>query len=140
MNRREFIQKIFVLFRKKPENNEDLIVVYDNAFSTKKPVDWDKLYTLTVAQAESSTLPMPQWFTSKFDMCLKDVDYATADGLQIRVLIKDRKHPEGYPYDFETYKNNLTFDELKQKAMKKWGDNFLNMQIFDEIDLKWVRI
>ena len=140
MQRLEFIEKVFTLFRKNPENNADLIRIYDDAFSTKKPVDWDKLYTLTVAQAESSTLPMPQWFTSKFDMCLKDVDYATADGLQIRVLIKDRKHPEGYPYDFETYRNTLSFEELKQKAMNKWKEQFLSMQIFDEDGEQWVKV
>lgn len=140
MNRREFIEKVFVLFRKKPENNEELIIIYDNAFTTKKPVDWDKLYNQTVAQAESTTLPMPQWFTSKFDICLKDVDYATADGLKIRMMIKDRKHPQGYSYDFETYQNNLSFEGIKQKAMKKWGQNFLNLQIWDDVELEWVRI
>lgn len=140
MNRREFIEKIFVLFRKTPEKNEDLILIYDNAFSTKKAVDWGKLYKLTVSQAESSTLPMPQWFISKFDMCLKDVDYATADGLKIRILIKDKKNPQGYPYEYETYCNNLSFEAIKQKAKKKWGTNFFGIQIYDEIDLVWVRI
>lgn len=140
MIRREFIEKVFTLFRKKAENNEELVRVYDEALSTKKAVDWDKLYKLTVMEAETTNLPMPQWFTSKFDMCLKDVDYATADGLQIRVLIKDRKHPEGYPYDFETYRNTLSFEELKQKAMNKWKEQFLSMQTFDEDSEQWVKV
>ena len=83
---------------------------------------------------------MPQWFISKFDMCLEQKDYATADGLKIRIYVKDRRHESGYPYDFETYHNTLTFDQLKQKAIKKWGENFLNMQIYDEDRLEWVKV
>lgn len=140
MIRREFIEKVFTLFRKKAENNEELVRVYDEALSTKKAVDWDKLYKLTVMEAETTNLPMPQWFTSKFDMCLKDIDYATEDGLKVRIYVKDKKHTEGYPYDFETYRNTLSFEELKQKAMNKWKEQFLSMQIFDEDSEQWVKV
>lgn len=140
MIRREFVEKVFTLFRKKAENNEELVRVYDEALSTKKAVDWDKLYKLTVMEAETTYLPMPQWFTSKFDMCLKDTNYATEDGLKVHIYVKDKKHTEGYPYDFETYRNTLSFEELKQKAMNKWKEQFLSMQIFDEDSEQWVKV
>ena len=116
MERLEFIEKIFILFRKNLSNNEDLIRIYDDAFcKQRKAVDWDKLYDLTVSEAETSNLPMPQWFTSKFDMCLKPTAYAIEDGIKIRVNLKD-----GYNYEFETYQTNYTLPEIKANFMKKF--------------------
>ena len=134
MERLEFIEKVFTLFRVNPDNNRDLILIYDDAFSTRKPVDWDKLYKMVISEAEGG-LPKPAFFTSKFDMCLKQSDYTTADGIKSRINLKD-----GYKYDYETYQNSLSFEEIKQRAMRRFKGEFANMQMFDETELHWVTI
>jgi len=66
MTRNEFITEIFAFFRCK---DEALIKAYDLAFTVNYQVDWQKLYTLVVNEAETRYLPAPKWFKAKFPMC-----------------------------------------------------------------------
>lgn len=134
MERIEFIEKVFTLYRVNPDNNRDLILIYDDAFSTRKPIDWDKLYKQVLMQAEGA-LPKPQWFIAKFDNCLKNMDYKTADGLKIRCNLTNK-----LKYDYETYQCNLTIDEIKNKLQQRFQDKFANMQLFDDYKDEWVTV
>lgn len=133
MERLEFIEKIFTLYRVNPENNRDLALIYDDAFSTRKPVDWDKLYRMVIASAEGGGLPKPGYFTSRFELCLKAGETTTPDGLKVKLTLND-----GYSYEFETYHLSYTLEEIKQKFMKKYRDKFKSLSLFDEEQLEWV--
>ena len=135
MERLEFIENVFTLFRVNPENNRQLALIYDSAFTTQKRVDWDKLFKAVMNEAETGGLPKPGWFISKFDLYLKPTNYTTQNGIKIRINLKD-----GYKYDYETYQNNLSLEEIKRKAMRKFKDTFASMQMFDETELQWVTI
>lgn len=134
MERLEFIERIFTLYRVNPENNRELVLIYDDALSTRKPVDWDKLYKSVISTADGG-LPKPGFFTAKFDTCLKDVNYTTADGIRLKVSLND-----GFSYEYETYRTSLTFEQIKQKFMKLFGANFRSLALFDDVKLQWVKI
>lgn len=127
MERLEFIEKVFTLYRVNPENNKELVLIYDDAFSVNKPVDWDRLYKRILNSAEGG-LPKPGWFVSQFDGCLKNKDYATPDGLKIRLVLTD------YVYEFETCQLNHTLEEMKLKAIRKYKDKFKSFDLLDEIN------
>lgn len=134
MQRSEFIEQVFMFFKSKDEN---LMRAYDLALTVKESIDWDKLYRVVLNEAESRYLPTPKWFKDFFPRCVKQdaVNYATADGIKIRINLKD-----GYKYDYETYQNSLSFEEIKQRAMRRFKGEFANMQMFDETELHWVTI
>lgn len=125
MERLEFIEKVFTLYRVNPENNRDLVLIYDDAFSVNKPIDWDKLYKRVLNTAEGG-LPKPGWFVSQFDGCLKNNDYLVPDGLKVRLVLTD------YVYEFETCQLNKTLEEMKLKAMRKFKDKFRSFELLDE--------
>ena len=132
MQRGEFIEQVFMFFKSKDEN---LMRAYDLALTVKECIDWDKLYRIVLNEAESRYLPPPKWFKDFFPRCIKQdaVNYATQDGIKIRINLKD-----GYKYDYETYQNSLPFEEIKQRAMRRFKGEFANMQMFDETELQWV--
>lgn len=135
MDRLEFIEKVFTLYRVNTEKSRDLIFVYDEAFTTNKPVDWDRFYKFVANTAEGN-LPKPGWFISKFDNFLLQGNTATADGIRVKVTLTD-----GYSYEYETYCNSLSFDEIKRRFMKKFRDKFSAMYLMEETEKKfnWVR-
>lgn len=133
MDRLDFIEKIFTLYRVKPENNKDLVTIYDEAFSVNKAIDWDKLYSRVLATADGA-LPKPAWFTSQFDGCLKPDIYNTPDGLRLRAVLKN-----GYPYDIESYQEHRTFEEIKRQS-RQFGKNIDHLEMFDDTGLKWIEI
>ena len=134
MQRKEFIDEIFMFFRC---NDEELKRAYDLAFTVKDAIDWDKLYRTVINEAESRYLPVPRWFKDKFPRCLKvDAgDYKTADGLKIRCNLTNK-----LKYDYETYQCNLTIDEIKNKLQQRFQDKFANMQLFDDYKDEWVTV
>ena len=108
MQRSEFIDEIFSFFKCK---DEDLKRAYDLAFTVKESIDWDKLYKIVINEAESRYLPVPKWFKDFFPRCIKtSANFYENDGLKIKITLND-----GYSYEYETFQNNLSLEELKQK-------------------------
>lgn len=134
MQRQDFINEIFTFFKCK---DEDLKRAYDLAFTVKEQIDWDKLYKLVLNEAESRYLPAPKWFKDFFPRCIKqgDSSYITPDGLNLRLVLAD-----GYLYDFETYHLSYTLDEIKQNFMKKYGNDFSKLLLFDNDLMIWEAI
>lgn len=134
MQRSEFINEVFLFFKSK---DEDLKRAYDLAFTVKEQIDWDKLYRIVINETESRYLPAPKWFKDFFPRCVihNSVNYATEDGIKIRVNLKG-----GRRYDYETYQNSLSFTEIKQRFIQRFKDRFLNMQMYDENELKWITL
>lgn len=138
MDRAEFINQVFVFFKCK---DEELKRAYDLAFTVKENIDWNKLYNIVINEAESRYLPTPKWFKDFFSKCvITDNRLYNYDGIKLRLLIKDKKHPAGYPYEYETVMNNLTLDAIKMKLMQKWGDKFIRLELWDDNELVWNKI
>lgn len=110
MNRLEFIEKIFILYRLDPEKNRNLILAYDEALTTKKNIDWSKLYSWVIKNAEGG-LPRPAFFINQFDYCISR-DYSMAndnDGKRVLVMLDN-----GKSYDYELYNCSKSQDEIRQ--------------------------
>lgn len=127
MLRSEFIDEIFTFFKCR---DEDLKRSYDLAFTVRDPIDWDKLYRISITETETRYLPAPKWFIDKFPRCYKKgIDtYITPDDIEIKLTLND-----GTEYELTTYHLNLTLEEVKQKAMKKYGRQFLKLESFEGI-------
>ena len=89
---------------------------------------------MVISQAEGG-LPKPQWFISKFDSCIRPVDYKTADGLKIRCNLKC-----GRRYDYETYQCCMSLEQIKEKLIRDFKEQFLNAELFDDCKEEWVTI
>lgn len=127
MQRSEFIDEMFSFFKCK---DEDLKRAYDLAFTVKESIDWDKLYKIVINEAESRYLPVPKWFKDFFPRCIiTSSNFYENDGLKVRVTLTD-----GYSYEYETFQNNLSLEELKQKFMNKFKDSFSSMNVYWESD------
>ena len=119
MTRSEFITEIFAFFRCK---DEALKKAYDLAFTVNYQVDWHKLYTIVVNDAESRYLPAPKWFKAKFPLCIKR-EYITSpnDGKKVVVRLKD-----GYFYEFVLCGCRKTEGEIREGLYKKFQRGAVN--------------
>lgn len=137
MNRREFIDEVFTFFKCK---DEDLKRSYDLAFTVKDAINWSKLYQIVINEAETRYLPAPKWFKDFFSRCVVYDGGATNDGIKIRVFVKHRNLPDGYPYYYETFNNSASLEKLKQNKIKEFGSKFIQMQVFNEDELVWEKV
>ena len=138
MDRAEFINQVFIFFKSK---DEELKRAYDLAFTVKENIDWNKLYNIVINEAETRYLPAPKWFKDYFNKCIiYDKNNYSYDGIKLRLWIKDKKHPTGYPYEYETIMNNLTLDAIKMKMMQKWEDKFIKLELWDDDTLLWNKV
>lgn len=138
MNRSDFVRRIFKFCGK---DDGDLMREYDLALSVNKPIDWDKLYSICIKEMKNRYLPAPSYFIDLFNRCLNlDAVGGRYDNIRLRVNLKHGKLENGYPYEFVTYNNNSTIYELKQSALRKWGDKLVSFQVYNEDTLKWETI
>ena len=141
MDRIEFLKEIFNFFRVDAIKNEHLLTQYDLALSTREPIDWQKLYQLTLRETETRTLPTPKWFRDMFYRCQKIEEgvYGTPDGTRIRMILK---HPtKGLDIrEAETYHISYTLEEMKRYKQKQYGDKFISFSWWDDDNLQWVRV
>ena len=137
MNRREFIDEVFTFFKCK---DEDLKRSYDLAFTVKDAINWSKLYQIVINEAEKRYLPDPKWFKDFFSRCVVYDWGATNDGIKIRIFVKHRNLPDGYPYYYETFNNSASLEKLKQNKIKEFGSKFIQMQVFNEDELVWEKV
>jgi hypothetical protein len=135
MNRTDFVRRIFKFCGK---DDGDLMREYDLALSVNKPIDWDKLYSICIKEMKNRYLPAPSYFLEQLDRCLiADKIGGKYDGIRFRSYRKDGKLPEGYPYEYETYNNNLPIMEWKHRFVKKYGDKQLSFRVFNEETIQW---
>ena len=120
MDRLEFIRAIFTFFRKDVTKNESLLTAYDTALSTKDPIDWDKLYNITLKESENLALPAPKWFISQFFRCRKNsgYNYYENEGKIVEVELKS-----GHTYEFELYNCSMTQNQIIDGLTKKYTGN-----------------
>ena len=86
-------------------------------------------------------LPAPSYFLDLFNRCLiSDAMGGKYDNIRLRVNLKHAKLENGYPYEFVTYNNNSTVYELKQSALRKWGNKLVSFQVYNEDTRKWQTI
>lgn len=109
MNRLEFVKSILTLFGK--GENPQLINEYDKALETYKRVDWDKLYQRSIGQISERKLPMPAWFRSQYDYCIKGngVQANENNGKMVYVELNN-----GSSYEYEMYNCSKTQAEIRK--------------------------
>lgn len=124
MTRSEFITEIFAFFRCK---DETLRKAYDLAFTVNYRVDWQKLYTIVVNEAETRYLPAPKWFKAKFPMCkVQRNGHNPLDGTNLVITFAN-----GKSYSFVLYETKEdTLEEVEiglRNKFRKQGKEVKNI-------------
>lgn len=129
MTRSDFIDEIFAFFRCK---DEALRKAYDLAFTVNYQVDWQKLYTLVVNEAETRYLPAPKWFKAKFPLC--KMHYNGSNPLDGTNLVIKFENGKTYPFVlWETREQTLAEVEINLKNMlRKKGKNVKEIKFLVE--------
>ena len=134
MDRKDFIRAIFSFFNVKDEN-ENLYRAYDLALSTKRSIDWDKLYLTAIKEVTSNYLPKPKFFIELFDKCRKiNINSCEHEGNHIRVFFKSGRFTD---YVLKGY--GLTLDQIKEKSPK--NDNIVEVRMYPkEVEVKGQKV
>lgn len=124
MTRSDFIDEIFAFFRCK---DEALRKAYDLAFTVNYQVDWHKLYTIVVNEAETRYLPAPKWFKAKFPMCkVQRNGHNPLDGTNLVITFAN-----GKSYSFVLYETKEdTLEEVEiglRNKFRKQGKEVKNI-------------
>lgn len=142
MDRIEFLKEIFGFFRVDVTKNEQLLTQYDIALSTKEPIDWLKLYNLTLRESETRVLPAPRYFRGNFYRCIRQDggNYGTPDGTRVRMTLfkDDMKTTE--TKEAETYHISYTLEQMKEYKRKQYGIKFISFCWWDDNKLEWVKV
>lgn len=141
MDRFEFLRNVFKFFGKDLNKNQELLSQYDFGLSTKEPIDWQKLYHITLKEPETRTLPSPKWFRDRFYRCYKveEGSYGTPDGTRVRMALKSDKYGIEIR-EAETYHISYTLEQMKMYKQKQYGDKLTSFSFWDENNLQWVRV
>lgn len=109
MNKEEFVYGILTFFGK--QENQALLEQYNKALETYKKVDWNKLYKRSIDMIQDRKLPMPSWFRSQFDYCIKGagVQARANDGNMVYVELNN-----GLSYEYELYNCSKTQAEIRK--------------------------
>lgn len=109
MDKEGFVYGIMALFGK--EKNENLINEYNRALETYKNIDWVKLYKRSIDMLQDRKLPMPAWFRSQFDYCIKGagVQARANDGNMVYVELNN-----GLSYEYELYNCSKSQAEIRK--------------------------
>lgn len=118
MDRIEFLKEIFAFFRRDIAKNENLLLSYDRALSTKESINWQRLYDITLREYDKTTLPPPSWFRGQFYRCYKEDNYNMHqnDGLKVIVTLND-----GYKYDYELWHCTKSKNEIRQGLKRRFS-------------------
>lgn len=115
MTRLDFLNSIFIFFKVKEENTE-LKNIYQDALTTKKTIDWFKMYKSVITTAESRYLPPAKWFIEKMKN-FEIVPVGSLDGHKVKVIYKNGKFTE---YVMIT-EFGINLNKLVERC--KFGDN-----------------
>lgn len=115
MTRLDFLNSIFIFFKVK-EDDQELKNIYQDALTTKKTIDWFKMYKSVITTAESRYLPAPKWFIEKMKN-FEIVPVGSLDGYKVKVIYKNSR--------FTEYVMITGFDIKLNKLVErcKFGDN-----------------
>lgn len=131
MDRIGFLQKLFNFFGKEiNEKNKKVLIDYDIALTTNKKIDWNKLYTICIQEAEKRFLPMPSWIVSKLDKCIiveqGDVKINGGTGvLKFAIIDKSTGEVVKRPtYEYDMTNCPYSLPEIKAKFRAKFKGAF----------------